>query len=71
MKTLAVSGDLDYVRVEIHAVRPGVAFGHGNAEVDRLRDELAELIGKPVDLHILQDSGPPKGRAEVTMGPAV
>ena len=64
VSAVAVSGDQDYVRVDIHAARPGVALGHGHAEADRLRVELAELIGKPVQLNILQVP-PPKALARM------
>ena len=52
---VAVYGDLDHVRVDIRAARPGVARGHGGAEANRLRAELEELTGKPVQLHMVQD----------------
>jgi hypothetical protein len=51
---IGVSGDLDRVRVDIHAVRRGAAFGHGGAMLDRLRDEIQELTGKPVQLNIVE-----------------
>ena len=69
--TIAVWGDLDHVRVEIQADRPGVALGHNRAEYDRLRAELEELTGKPVQLQMVKDSGPPKGRKEIQVGPQV
>jgi KH domain len=69
--TIAVSGDLDLVRVAIQAARPGVVFGHGGAELDRLRAELEELTGKPVQLNMVQYDGPAKGRKEVKIGPAL
>ena len=66
--TIAVSGDLDHVQVDIQAARPGVVHGHGGAELDRLRTELEELTGKPVQLHLVRE-GPPKERKRITVGP--
>jgi hypothetical protein len=62
------SGDLDHVKVDIHARRPGLVHGHGHAELDRLRAELEELTGRPVQLNILE-SRPEKGRKEIPIGP--
>ena len=59
VSAVSVSGDQDHVRVDVRAARPGVAIGHGGAEADRLRAELEELTGKPVQLNILQVPGPP------------
>ncbi len=59
---IGVGGDLDHVRVDVRAARPGLAFGHGGAEVDRLRDELEELTGKPVLLNMLEDREHPQQR---------
>jgi len=67
---MAVSGDLDHVKVDIHARRPGLAHGHGHAELDRLRAELEELTGRPVQLNILE-ARPEKGRKEIQLGPQV
>jgi len=67
---MAVSGDLDHVKVDIHARRPGLAHGHGHAEFDRLRAELEELTGKPVQLNLLE-ARPEKGRKEIQLGPQV
>jgi KH domain len=58
---VSVGGDLDQVRVDIHAARPGVVFGHGGAEAGRLRAELEELTGKPVLLSVLEEPGTPGG----------
>jgi hypothetical protein len=65
---MAVSGDLDHVKVDIHARRPGLVHGHGHAEEDRLRAELEDLTGKTVQLNILE-TRPEKGRKEIQIGP--
>jgi len=52
VSAVSVGGDLDQVRVDIEAARPGVVSGHGGAEAGRLRAELEELTGKPVVLSI-------------------
>jgi small subunit ribosomal protein S3 len=52
VSAVAVGGDLDQVRVDIEAARPGLVSGHGGAQADRLRAELEELTGKPVLLNI-------------------
>ena len=69
--TIAVSGDLDYVQVAIQAARPGVALGHGGAELDRLRTELEELTGKPVQLNMVKEDGPPEERKQIKIGPGL
>ena len=52
VSAVAVGGDLDQVRVNCHAARPGVVFGHRGAGADRLRAELEELTGKAVHLTV-------------------
>jgi hypothetical protein len=65
---MAVSGDLDHVKVDIYASRQGLVYGHGHAEEDRLRAELEDLTGKTVQLNILE-TRPEKGRKEIQIGP--
>ncbi len=61
VSAVAVGGDLDQVRVDIEAARPGVVHGHGGAEAGRLRAELEELTGKPVLLSMLREPAPREG----------
>lgn len=68
VRTIGVSGDLDHVQVAVQAARPGVVLGHGGAELDRLRAELEELTGKPVQVNMEEYYGPPKGRKEIQIG---
>ena len=68
--SVSVGGDLDQVRVNIHAARPGVVCGHGGAGAGRLRAELEELTGKPVLLAIGDsEAGPPEGPGDAGAGP--
>jgi hypothetical protein len=57
VSAVAVGDDMDHVRIEIRAARPGVVHGHGHAEIDRLRAELEELTGKPVTLNTVDAPG--------------
>jgi KH domain len=70
VSAVAVGGDLDQVRVEIEAARPGVVHGHGGAEASRLRAELEELTGKPVLLSMLVKPGPQEGTGDAGSGRA-
>jgi hypothetical protein len=66
---VSVGGDMDQVRVNIHAARPGVVHGHGGAAADRLRAELEGLTGKPVLLAIGKgEPGPPEGPGDAGSG---
>ena len=66
---VSVGGDLDQVRVNIAAARPGLVSGHGGAEADRLCAELEELTGKPVLLGIGDgEPGPPRGPGDAGPG---
>jgi hypothetical protein len=69
IRTIAVSGDLDRVQVGIEADHPGVVLGHGGAEIGRLRAELEELTGKPVQVNMFKYDGPPEGRREIYVKP--
>ena len=70
VSAVSVGGDLDQVRVDIEAARPGVVSGHGGAEAGRLRAELEELTGKPVLLSILVKPGPQEGPGDAGSGRA-
>ena len=70
VSAVEVDGDMDQVRVDIHAARPGAVSGHGGAEAGRLRAELEELTGKPVVLNMLVQPSPQKGPGDAGPGRA-
>ncbi len=52
--TIEIERDSAKVRIFIHCSRPGVVIGKGGAEIERLRQEVEKLIGKPVALSIVE-----------------
>ena len=52
--TIEIERDSTKVRIFIHCSRPGVVIGKGGAEIEKLRQEVEALIGKPVALSIVE-----------------
>lgn len=46
------------IRLNIHTARPGVIIGRKGADIDRLRDNLVQLIGKEVQINIREIKNP-------------
>ncbi len=42
------------VRIYLHCARPGVVIGKGGEDIDKLQKKLAAMVGKPVDLKIIE-----------------
>jgi len=42
------------VKVTLHSARPGVVIGPRGGEVDKLREELQELIGRKVSVNVVE-----------------
>ena len=54
----------DEVKVIVHSARPGVILGRKGQEVDRLQDELQELLGRRVNLKV-EEVGHPEIQAQL------
>lgn len=52
--TIEIERDSTKVRIYIHCSRPGVVIGKGGAEIERLRQEVEKMIGKPVAISIVE-----------------
>ncbi|MCD8087444.1 MAG: 30S ribosomal protein S3 [Oscillospiraceae bacterium] len=52
--TIEIERDSAKVRIFIHCARPGVVIGKGGAEIERIRQEVEKMIGKPVALSIVE-----------------
>ena len=46
------------VKVNIHCARPGVVIGKGGADIEVLRKEIEKMIGKSVNLNIVEIRSP-------------
>lgn len=44
----------DEVRVQLHTARPGLVIGPKGAEVDKLKEELEDLIDRKITLNIIE-----------------
>ena len=51
--TIEIERDSAKVRIYIHCSRPGVVIGKGGEQIEKLRQEVEKLIGKPVALSIV------------------
>ena len=52
--TIEIERDSNKVRIYIHCSRPGVVIGKGGQEIERIRQEVAKMIGKDVAISIVE-----------------
>ena len=52
--TIEIERDSNKVRIFIHCSRPGVVIGKGGQEIERIRQEVAKMIGKDVAISIVE-----------------
>ncbi len=46
------------IKVMLHSARPGIVIGPRGGEVDKLKEELQELIGRKVDVSVIEIKAP-------------
>lgn len=56
------------VKVTLYSARPGVVIGPRGGEVDRLREELEEVIGRPINVNVIEIKEPDLNAALVGEG---
>ena len=56
--TIEIERDSAKVRIYIHCSRPGVVIGKGGQEIEKLRLELEQKLGKSVALNIIEIRSP-------------
>ena len=53
-RTVDVANDQPRVRVTIHCAKPGMVIGKGGSEIGKLQAQLEKMIGKPVNVNIVE-----------------
>ena len=51
---IEIERDNSVVRIYLHCARPGMILGKDATEVDRLRQQVEKMIGKPTQLNIVE-----------------
>ena len=51
---LEISRKDDKVKVDIYAAKPGMIIGKGGATIEEIKKKVAKLVGKKVDLNIVE-----------------
>ena len=46
------------VRVFVHCAKPGMVIGRGGTEIEKLRQELEAMVGKPVVVNVVEIKNP-------------
>ncbi len=55
---IEIERDNAKVKINIHCSRPGVVIGKGGTEIEKLRQKVADMIGKNVVLNIIEIRSP-------------
>ncbi len=55
---IEIERDSAKVRIYIHCSRPGIVIGKGGAEIEKIRQDVEKLIGKPVALSVVEVKTP-------------
>ncbi len=55
---IEIERDSARVKIYIHCSRPGVVIGKGGTEIERIRKDVEDRIGKPVSLSIVEVRSP-------------
>ena len=55
---IEIERDNAKVKINLHCSRPGVVIGKGGTEIEKLRQKVADMIGKNVALNIIEIRSP-------------
>ena len=55
---IEIERKINKVFINIHAAKPGIVIGRGGAEIEKLKKELVDMIGKDVAINIIEVKSP-------------
>ena len=55
---IEIERDASKVRIHIHCAKPGMVIGKGGAEIEKLRVQCEKILGKPVNINIVEIKNP-------------
>ena len=55
---IEIERDVSKVRIHIHCAKPGMVIGKGGAEIEKLRVQCEQILGKPVAINIVEVRNP-------------
>ena len=51
---IEIERDAVRTKIHIHCAKPGIVIGRGGAEIEKLKAQIDKLIGKPVNINIVE-----------------
>lgn len=55
---IEIERDAAKIRIHIHCAKPGMVIGRGGAEIEKLRLQCENILGKPVAINIVEVKNP-------------
>ena len=55
---IEIERKINKVFINIHAAKPGIVIGRGGAEIEKLKKELVDMVGKDVAINIIEVKSP-------------
>jgi small subunit ribosomal protein S3 len=55
---IEIERDASKVRIHIHCAKPGMVIGKGGSEIEKLRVQCEKVLGKPVNINIVEVKHP-------------
>ena len=53
-----IERDTKRVRINVFCAKPGIVIGRGGSEIDKLKGEVEQMLGKPVSINIVEIKQP-------------